>query len=465
MEDSAHNISDTIVALSTAPGYSGIGVIRLSGPDTIPILKKIFRCPGAGTDFPNRRAVYGEIVNPVDDQTLDDGIAVVMKGPCSYTGEDVAELSLHGSPVVLDSAVRMIVSLGARLAARGEFTRRAFLSGRIDLVQAEAVIDLIESRSPVAAEQARSRLDRTLSNEVRQISNALKDLLAELEAYIDFDEDDTEPAPKVEEPVREIIRKMETLLHSSEKARISKDGINAVISGKPNVGKSTLFNALMQIDRMIVTPHPGTTRDPVDEYLLLDGIAFRLWDTAGIREGAGPVEEEGIRRSRARVDDADVILAVLDGTAAPDEQDAAVLDAGRGREMIVVVNKTDLGLAIDPNDYLVGLGDVPHVTLSARTGEGLDSLERLLVEVGSKLTRGDGGESRTSLNSRCLILMEDAGVPLRSLLDSFEQGEKIEPEIVSVELRRALGSLEEITGERVDEGILDRIFERFCVGK
>jgi tRNA modification GTPase len=216
---------------------------------------------------------------------------------------------------------------------------------------------------------------------------------------------------------------------------------------------------------MIITPHPGTTRDPVDDYLLLDGVAFRLWDTAGIREGAEPVEEEGIRRSLARLDGADVILAVLDGTEVPDEEDAAVLDAGRGREMIVVLNKSDLGLAIDPGDRMLGLEGLQHVALSAKTGEGMDSLETLLGEVGVKLTKGLCGESRTSLNERALILVETASTPLSNLLASFERGEKVEPEIASVELRRALGSLEEITGERVDEGILDRIFERFCVGK
>jgi tRNA modification GTPase len=465
MEKSTHNLSDTIVALSTPRGYSGIGVIRLSGPDAIPILQRIFRYPRVDAEFPSRTAVYGQIVIPEDDRILDDGIAVFMRGPSSYTGEDVVELSLHGSPVILDMAVRMIVRLGARLATRGEFTRRAFLSGRIDLVQAEAVIDLIESKSPTAAEQARARLDRSLSNPVHEISNALKDLLAELEAYIDFDEDDTEPAPEIKEKLREVFLKMETLKQDSEKGRISKEGVNTVIAGKPNVGKSTLFNALMRIDRMIVTPHPGTTRDPVDDYLLLDGVAFRLWDTAGIREDAEPVEEEGIRRSRARLDDADVIIAVLDGTGVPDEEDAAVLDAGRGREMIVVLNKTDLGLAIDPGDRMLGLEGLQHVALSAKTGEGMDSLETLLGEVGVKLTKGLCGESRISLNERALILVETASIPLKNLLASFERDEKVEPEIMSVELRRALGSLEEITGERVDEGVLDRIFERFCVGK
>jgi tRNA modification GTPase len=465
MENSAHNLNDTIVALSTPRGYSGIGVIRLSGPDAVPILRRIFRCTATHADFPDRTAVYGQIVHPLSDKVLDDGIAVVMRGPSSYTGEDVAELSLHGNPVILDTAVRMIVELGARLATRGEFTRRAFLSGRMDLVQAEAVIDLIESRSAVAVAQARSRLDRTLSNEVREISGALKDLLAELEAHIDFDDDDLEPAPEVEEPLREVFRKMERLRHNSEKGRIGRDGINTVISGKPNVGKSTLFNALMRNDRMIVTPHPGTTRDPVDDYLLLDGAAFRLWDTAGIREDAEPVEEEGIRRTRARLDGADLVLAVLDGTAAPDDEDAAVLAAGQGKEMIVVLNKADLGLAIDSENQSLGLERVPHVALSAKTGQGLDSLERLLVAVGGKLTGSDDGESRPSLNARCLMLMEEAEIPLKNLLDALEQRERTEPEIVSMELRRALRSLEEITGERVDEGILDRIFERFCVGK
>jgi tRNA modification GTPase len=465
MENAAHNLSDTVVAISTPRGYSGIGIIRLSGPDTVRILQRIFRHRGTETNFPHRTAVYGQIANPEDDSIVDDGIAVFMRGPFSYTGEDVVELSLHGSPVILDMVVRMIVRLGARLATRGEFTRRAFLSGRIDLVQAEAVIDLIESTGPMAAEEARARLDRSLSNQVQGISDALKDLLADLEAYIDFDEDDTEPAPEIQEPLQEICGKMQTLMRDSGKRRIRREGVNTVIAGKPNVGKSTLFNALLRTDRMIVTPHPGTTRDAVDDYLLMEGIAFRLWDTAGIREEAEAVEEEGIRRSRAMLDDADVVLAVLDGTTVPDEEDESVLAAARGKEMIVVLNKTDLGLALDPDDKMLGPDNVPRVALSAKTGSGMDSLEKLLARLGAKLTESLTGESRASLNERCLVLMETACVPVQNLLDSLERGERVEPEIMSVELRRALASLEEITGERVDEGVLDRIFQRFCVGK
>ncbi len=465
MGNSAQNFADTIVALSTPRGYSGIGVIRLSGADSIRIVGKIFKRSGTETEFPQRTAVYGKVVNPENGTILDDGIAVFMKGPSSYTGEDVVELSLHGSPVILDTAVRMIIKLGARPASRGEFTRRAFLSGRMDLIQAEAVIDLIESTSPLAADDARARLDSSVSNQVRGISDGLKDIVAELEAHIDFDEDDAEPAPEVETPLREIFLKMDMLKQDSERGRIRKKGVDTVIVGKPNVGKSTLFNALLRTDRMIVTPYPGTTRDPVDDCLILDGIAFRFWDTAGIREDAEPVEEEGIRRSLAKMEEADVILAILDGTAPPDAEDAAVLAASNGKETIVVMNKIDLGLAVGLKDSLFGSGDMPRVELSAKTGEGLDRLERMLAETGLKLTTAGRTELPMGLNDRCLMLMETASIPIKGLLDSLEMGEKLEPEIITVELRSALNSLEEITGERADDGILDRIFERFCVGK
>ncbi len=462
---SPHNFGDTIVALSTPRGYSGIGVIRLSGADALRIIREIFKHSGTRTEFPHRTAVYGKVVNPENGTILDDGIVVFMRGPSSYTGEDVMELSLHGSPVILDMTVRMIIRLGARPASRGEFTRRAFLSGRMDLIQAEAVIDLIESTSPVAAEDARARLDSSVSRQVRGISGELKDILAELEAHIDFDEDDEAPPPEVESLMRKVFLKMEMLRQDSERGRIRKKGVDTVIVGKPNVGKSTLFNALLRADRTIVTPYPGTTRDPVDDSLILDGVAFRLWDTAGIRGEAEPVEEEGIRRSLARLEEADAILAILDGTAPPDAEDAAVLAASNGKEMIVVMNKMDLGLAIDLTDRTFGPSNVPRVALSAKTGEGLDRLERMLADTGMKLTRAEGTESPMGLNERCLMLMETASIPIKGLLDSFAMGEKLEPEIISVELRRALDSLEEITGERADDGILDRIFERFCVGK
>ncbi|MBI4965119.1 MAG: tRNA uridine-5-carboxymethylaminomethyl(34) synthesis GTPase MnmE [Desulfomonile tiedjei] len=456
--------SDTIVALSTPRGYSGIGVIRISGPDALGILRKIFHPRGKSGEFSDRAAVYGRVVHPHDGRTLDDGIALVMRSPASYTGEDMVELSLHGSPVVLDAVERLITNLGARPATRGEFTRRAFLSGRLDLIQAEAVIDLIEARSMAAAEEARATLESSVSKEMAQISDALKDGLATLEAHIDFDDDDQEPAPDLEGIIRGVADQMQGLLENSEAGKIRRQGINTVIVGKPNVGKSTLFNALLRSDRVIVTPYPGTTRDLVDDFLLLDETAYLLCDTAGIRHDPEPVEEEGIRRTHERIKTADLVLAVLDGAQPMDDADAMVLDACREKNTILILNKQDLGLALDENK-IPGPDHWPRVAISARTGQNLSTLEKAIADQGHRLTSRATAGLSGSLTDRGLLLVHAALMPMKDLIEAFDRAGTVKPEIVSLEIRKALDFLEEITGERVDEGILDRIFERFCVGK
>ncbi len=458
-------LNDTIVALSTPRGYSGIGVVRVSGPDAVGILQKIFRAKSKTSGLPDRTAVYGQIVDQDDNRVLDDGIALLMRGPGSYTGDDVVELSLHGSPVVLEAVVRLITRNGARVATRGEFTRRAFLSGRLDLVQAEAVIDLIEARSMAAVEEARARLDNTVSKQIHDISGALKDALATLEAHIDFDDDDEEPPPDLAGIVREAATRMEEVLKESEAAKARRQGIHMVIVGKPNVGKSTLFNALVRSDRVIVTPHPGTTRDLVDDYLLLDDTTYLLCDTAGIRENPEPIEEEGIRRTRERITKAHLVLAVVDGALPLDEADALVLESCREQDTIVVLNKLDLGLMPEVEQASLGPDHWPKIALSAKTGENLDILEQAIVERGRELTIQAGASPTGGLAERGCLLLEEALIPVKRLIQAFGGAEAVKPEIVSLEIRKALSSLEEITGERVDDGILDRIFQRFCVGK
>ena len=385
MTTSASPSTDTIAALSTPRGYSGIGVIRMSGPESLKLLQQVFRVSETGERFPDRTAVYGRVVNPENGTVLDEGLALVMRAPASYTGEDVVELSLHGSPVVLDAVLRLLTRLGARLAARGEFTRRAYLSGRFDLVQAEAVIDLIEARSLGAAQQALSNLNNRLSQEIRDISAAMKDILATVEAHIDFDEDEEEPAPRIGDSLNELLRTIEALMRRGEAARVRREGINVVIAGKPNVGKSTLFNALTGSDRVIVTPYPGTTRDPVDDYLLLGDLCFLLCDTAGIREQSDPIEEEGIHRSRKRMSDADLVLAVVDGASPLQDEDAALLAACRDKGTIVVLNKIDLGLVSDPASEVFGPRQWPRIAISAKTGENLHLLEDLMRAAGEDL--------------------------------------------------------------------------------
>lgn len=461
MNSSAH----TIVALATPRGYSGIGVIRMSGPDALSFLEAIFKPADPSQGFPDRCAVYGTVRDIESGTVLDDGIALVMRGPRSYTGEDVVELSLHGSPVVLDMVQRMLVSLGSRPAARGEFTRRAFLSGRLDLIQAEAVIDLIEAGGSGGVEEARARLDKSFSAAIHVLSSQFKDLLATLEAHIDFDEDEVEPVPEPLSAMRTILQTMDALLASAENGRVRREGVRATIVGKPNVGKSTLFNALLKADRAIVTPHPGTTRDSLEDRVILKGVPFVLSDTAGIRENPEPVEEEGIRRTRNRINETDLVVAVLDGSSPLDGQDLAVLEACPGKPTVVVLNKMDLGLAVPAHSELLGPRDRPRVTVSAKGGVGLSRMEDVLADLGRSLMPNCLPPQTGALTQRGVLLMQAARLPLARILAQIEKTGTPEPELISLELRDSLSALEEITGERWDEGILDRIFERFCVGK
>ena len=409
--------------------------------------------------------MYGHVFDPESTRVLDDGIAVVMRGPASYTGEDVVELDLHGSPVILDSVVRLIVAMGARPADRGEFTRRAFLSGRIDLLQAEAVIDLIEATNPLAAEEARSRLDRELSSKIEAISEGLTEHIAMIEAHIDFDEDDEIPLPDPLPLLRVLLSRMEELIRSANTGRVKREGIRTVIVGKPNVGKSTLFNTLLRSDRMIVTPYPGTTRDAVEERLILNDIPFSLWDTAGIREHTEPIEAEGIRRTYEQLHRADAVLAVFDCSRELDEEDRAVTRACSNKTTLIVLNKSDLGLGLDPLDPDLGPGHLPRIQLSASTGSGVDSLVHSLESLARELLGGHADRSPSALTQRCVQLMVTAAYAVRNAISLIENREIPGPEIISLELHRALSALHEITGACVDDAILDRIFERFCVGK
>ncbi len=440
-------------------------MVRLSGPAALEILRKIFRPAGEKKEPQHREALYGTVVDPETGETLDDGMALLLKAPASYTGEDTVELSLHGSPVVLDMVLRLLIRAGARAATRGEFTCRAFLAGKLDLIQAEAVIDLIEAAGPVGALEARSRLDRRLSDQVQQISDALKDALARIEVFIDFDEDEEDAAPDPLPALRDVLERMGRLCTEARTGRMRREGVRTAIVGKPNVGKSTLFNALMGVDRMIVTPIPGTTRDPVEETFILGGMSFVIIDTAGIRQAGDAIEEEGIRRTRERIDESDLVIAVFDGSLPLDDEDRSVIEACGEKTVVVLLNKADLVHAVEPEAPLFAGRTHLCRRVSAKTGAGMDELRETLQKMGEHKTVIADSDHGGSLNQRCLLLMEEARKPLETLLEDARCGPEPNLEIVSLEVRRSLAPLEEITGERVGEGILERIFERFCVGK
>jgi len=429
MNSLSHTSGDTIVALSTPRGYSGVAVIRVSGPEAIQAAAGIFHPAGPAEGFPDRKAVYGRVIDPETGTTMDDGLLTAMRAPNSFTGEDLVELSL------------------------------------IDLVQAEAVMDVIEATSPAAAREAGGRLDASVSGEIGRVSGLLKDLLAAMEAHIDFDEEDEYSAPDPIPELTLILRSMQGLARESQSAAVRRQGLSAVIVGKPNVGKSTLFNALLGSDRVIVTPYPGTTRDLVDEIVLMGDLSLLLCDTAGIREDPEPVEREGIRRTVERMEGAQLVIAVFDGSTPPDDEDLNVMKMCAGKETIIVANKVDLGLdrywSQEQAPDLPG----PRVIVGAESGRNLDALETLLGSFVTRMSEPEPGKSQGGLNSRCLILLEAALLPIEDLLAGSESNAAIEAEIVSMEIRRALRPLEEITGESIDDGVLDRIFERFCVGK
>ncbi|MFA6224094.1 MAG: tRNA uridine-5-carboxymethylaminomethyl(34) synthesis GTPase MnmE [Desulfomonilaceae bacterium] len=469
MTDSFQYESDTIAASATPPGYSGIGVIRLSGPDAVRIISDIFvPLNPVDTVFPERKAVYGRLVSYKTDLanslTIDDGLATVMRGPNSYTGEDTVEISLHGGPVIMNEALTTILRCGARLAGRGEFTRRAFLNGKLDLVQAEAVIDLIMASNPSSVEEARGRLDRKLSAEILEIIVDLTDLVAEIEAGIDFAEDVEFEFPTPGPVLKRVRDKMLRLIESGVAGRRRSEGIRVAIVGKPNVGKSTLFNSLINEDRMIATPFPGTTRDAVSENIIIDGLLFEICDTAGLRDNPDPIESEGIRRALSWMEKADILLMVIDAGAAIDKDDLSVFESCKDSPRILVLNKTDL-----PN-VLIDLDRLPHswpapLKISAKTGRGIENLKKVLHERATEIMSSSGHSTALRLNQRSLLLVDSALRKIDPVLESLSSGNSPVPEILSLELAGILRDLREITGECVDEAVLDRIFERFCVGK
>ncbi len=465
MTDSFPSYSDTVAALSTAPGYAGVGVIRMSGDCAIPILNRVFT-PTSRTDskFPDRKAVYGIFVNPAEGTKIDDGLAVAMRGPNSYTGEDVVEISLHGSPVILDAALKAMIYCGATPARRGEFTRRAFLNGKLDLIQAEAVVDLIMATTPSALEEARGRLDRRMSSHVEEIIHDLTDIIAEIEVGIDFSEDIDMETPQMEGPVGRVLEKLQALLESSVSGRLRREGVRVSIIGKPNVGKSTLFNALLGADRMIATPFPGTTRDAVSERAVVDGMTFIICDTAGLRDNPEPIEEEGIRRTRQWLESSDVALLLVDSSRPLDYQDVAAYDSCRDIFTIPVYNKSDLPTANGEVAPLWPERPAP-IKVSALTGEGLEMLKAALSSAGAEILRSSDYSTSCGLNQRGVLLVEAAAQKVSVILSAVRSGHPPDPEILSLELTLALKDLREITGENIDEMVLDRIFERFCVGK
>ncbi|MBI5558262.1 MAG: tRNA uridine-5-carboxymethylaminomethyl(34) synthesis GTPase MnmE [Deltaproteobacteria bacterium] len=454
----------TIAAIATPPGPGGIGIIRISGSRALPILTALFTPKCNTRQLRSHRLYYGWIKNPLSGQPIDEVMAVFMRAPKTYTREDIVEIQCHGSYLVLQDILGQIITLGATLAEPGEFTKRAFLNGRIDLTQAEAVIELLQAKTREGLGLAMSQLQGHLGLIVNSIRAALMSLRAVIEVAIDFPDDDVEiinaeeMGAKLE---RDIISPLRGLIKSAGQGKIFRDGISVIILGRPNVGKSSLLNALLREERAIVTPIPGTTRDTIEELLDMKGMPVRIIDTAGIRDDAEEVEEIGILRARKKLAEADLVLLMVDGTQPPAPADTILYESVGDKKILLVVNKSDLdGHSLSL--FEAAFPGVPKVAVSAKTHEGIADLENGLFALVTGGSSWDPGYSCVP-NVRQKASLEKALTAARGV----EQGLRADlpPDLLAIELQSALDHLADITGETTTEDILDLIFDQFCIGK
>jgi tRNA modification GTPase len=454
-------LDDTIAAISTPVGEGGIGIVRLSGAEAGAILYRAFVPSGRppGSELESHRFYYGHVVDPDSEAFVDEVLAVLMRAPRTYTRQDVAEIHCHGGIVPLRQTLRLVLRLGARLAEPGEFTLRAFLNGRIDLVQAEAVLDIVRAKTDVALRVAMQQLDGSVSSGVGRIRTELLQALAHVEASLDFPEDEIPPLDLVG-VLAGAHEQIAHLLARADEGMVYRQGVRTAIVGRPNVGKSSLLNALLRTSRAIVTPIPGTTRDTLEETLNLRGIPLCLVDTAGITNSTDLIEILGIERSRQALERADLVVLVLDGSELLRPEDSQIADLVRNQTVIVVVNKMDLPTVADDGRILP---QARHVHLSALTGEGLHLLEDAIVETVFS------GQVQTSdlpvvSNPRhCEILRRALGHVAAAQAGCEPQAGQAD--LLAVDLAAAVSALGEITGETVGEDLLEMIFSEFCIGK
>lgn len=453
---------DTITAICTPPGVGAIGIIRVSGNDAINIVSTSFRSKTGQNILKKKRGMYfGDIIGE-NNEIIDNVLLLVMKSPHSYTGEDVVEIHAHGNMLILRTIVELLLKKGARIAEPGEFTKRAFLNGKFDLVQAEAVLDQILAKTKKSLELSRSTLEGRLSNKIHEFSNRIKTILAYIEAVIDFPEDEIPPDLWTQsiKSLEQVAQEMERLLATSECGKIIREGVILTIAGKPNVGKSSLFNALLRDNRAIVSPYPGTTRDHLEEYLSLGGIPVRLIDTAGLRDALEPVEKEGIERAWTAILNSYFVLFVIEATNINND-DLHLFNLIKDKTekpILLVVNKIDLDTQPKvPQQLRESAKTVVHT--SAITGSGLDELENVILklllgeqEIPEDIVLSHEHQKNSLLRARDCIIR---------ILEKKE----LSAELIAFELREAVQSLGEITGETAPDELLDIIFSSFCIGK
>lgn len=454
---------DTIAAVATAPGIGGIGIIRMSGPEALSVAGRVFRGnKRAISEAPSHSLTLGWVVDPLEDKLVDQVLAAVMRSPATYTGEDVVEFQCHGGAAVLRAVLGVLLKLGVRAAEPGEFTKRAFLNGRIDLVQAEAVLDVVKARCGEALGIALNQVEGRLSRTVTGLRDRLLSALAHVSASMDFCDDVEGPSQsEVVVTLKAVLDEVERLSETFLAGRVLRGGLRVAILGKPNVGKSSLLNALVGRDRAIVDESPGTTRDVIEADVNIRGVPIVVMDTAGIREAVEAVEREGIERSGQALRGAEIALVVLDDSRGVDAEDIEVLRMSEGYRRIVVVNKMDLGMRLIECREAVGLApEEAMVWVSAATGENLGELEAI---IGSLAYPSDVSGEVVVSNARHARALQGTAECLRRALMALDEGAPLD--LVGLDLEEAVRVLGEITGEKVSEDLLDRIFRDFCVGK
>lgn len=457
-------IDDTIAAIATAPGEGGIGIIRISGADSIAIASSIFKpfYKENLLDYPNRSLVYGNIVD--SDRVIDEVLIARMEGPNSYTAEDVVEINCHGGFISVKKILELVLKKGARLADPGEFTKRAFLNGRIDLSQAEAVIDIINAKTDQSHDIAQTQLEGALSQKVRSLRNMITEVLAQVEVAIDYPEEDIEfiTYKELTDKTSQIQKEVVKMYETSDTGKILREGLKTAILGKPNVGKSSLMNWILGENRAIVTEIAGTTRDVIEEFVNIKGIPLKIVDTAGIRETDDIVEKIGVEKSRDHMKSSDLVLVVLDSSRELEEDDLEILDAINPQKTLVLINKIDLESRLDMDKVKEYIAKDNIIPISAMENKGLESIHdkiETMVYEGRVSNKGDVMITNTRYKDAIYKAMNSINDAIKGLEDHMSY------DFIGVDLKDAWDSLGFINGDTVTEDLLDTIFKNFCIGK
>ncbi|MHC1684958.1 MAG: tRNA uridine-5-carboxymethylaminomethyl(34) synthesis GTPase MnmE [Clostridiaceae bacterium] len=455
---------DTIAAVATAMGEGGISIIRVSGSKAVASVDFIFCGVNKKKliDIKPYTMMYGHIIDKDSKETIDEVIVSFMKGPRSFTAEDTIEINCHGGVVATKKVLENVIRCGVRIAEPGEFTKRAFLNGRIDLSQAEAVIDIIRAKTELSMKSAVMQSEGRLSKEIGALRNKLLEVIAHIEATVDYPEDDLEEmtSEKMDVEIDNILEKINYLLVTAEEGKILREGLSTVIVGKPNVGKSSLLNALTMENRAIVTDIPGTTRDVIEEFISIDGVPIRIIDTAGIRETEDVVEKIGVERSKEKIEEADLVILMLDSSKPLDEEDLEIIHYIKDKKYIVLFNKVDLKSKMNIKEIKY-INSEYIIPISAVSGEGIDDLKRVIKEL---FFRGDiTAQDILITNSRHKEVLYRAKESLLSSKNALKNTFAID--LASIDVRNAWSSLGEINGDTLEEDLIDKIFSEFCLGK